>query len=55
MLILAHFPDNFPKFQIFVEQSIFVQKRLVYEKTSISDGKYDATKLSDLLNFKQFT
>ena len=42
----AHFPDNFPKFQIFLEQSIFVvQKRLVYEKTSIFDEKYDTTKI----------
>ena len=46
MLILAHFPANFPKFQIFLEQSIFVvQKRLVYEKASIFDGKYDEIKI----------
>ena len=42
----AHFPANFAKFQIFPEQSIFdVQKRLVYEKTSIFDGEYDAVKI----------
>ena len=46
MLILADFPANFPKFQIFVEQSIFVvQKRLVYKKAFIFDGKYDAIKI----------
>ena len=46
MLILAHFPANFPKFQIFLEQSIFVvQKRLVYEKTFIFDGEYDKMKI----------
>ena len=34
------------KFQIFVEQSIFVvQKRLIYEKASIFDGKYDEIKI----------
>ena len=42
----AHFSSfsaNFLKFQIFLEQSIFVvQKRLVYEKVSIFDGKHDA-------------
>ena len=42
----AHFPANFPKFQIFLEQSIFVvQKRLVYKKASISDEKYDEVKI----------
>ena len=42
----AHFPANFPKFQIFLEQSIFVvQKRLVYEKTFIFDGEYDKIKI----------
>ena len=46
----AHFPANFPKFQIFLEQSIFVvQKRLVYEKASIFNEKYDEAK------FKLFT
>ena len=46
MLILAHFPANFPKFQIFLEQSIFVvQKRLVYEKASIFDEEYDEVKI----------
>ena len=49
MLILAHFPANFPKFQIFLEQSIFVvQKRLVYEKVFIFNEKYDEAK------FKRF-
>ena len=42
----AHFPANFPKFQIFLEQSIFVvQKRLVYEKASIFDEKCDGIKI----------
>ena len=46
MLILAHFPANFPKFQIFLEQSIFVvQKSLVYEKVSIFNGKCDEIKI----------
>ena len=39
---------NFLKFQIFLEQSIFVvQKRLIYEKASIAivDGKYDEIKI----------
>ena len=46
MLISADFSANFPKFQIFVEQSIFVvQKRLIYEKTSIFYEKYDAIKI----------
>ena len=46
MLILAHFPANFPKFQIFLEQSIFmVQKRLVYEKASNFDGECDEIKI----------
>ena len=46
MLILAHFPAYFPKFQIFLEQSIFVvQKRLVYEKASIFDGECDTIKI----------
>jgi len=46
MLILAHFSANFPKFQIFLDQSIFVvQKRLVYEKASIFDGKCDEIKI----------
>ena len=45
MLILAHFPANFAKFQIFPEQSIFVvKKRLVYEKPSIFDEKCDGIK-----------
>ena len=45
MLILAHFPTNIPKFQIFLEQSIFVvQKRLVYEKTFIFDEEYHEAK-----------
>ena len=42
----AHFPANFPKFQIFLEQSIFVvQKRLVCEKASIFDGECDKIKI----------
>ena len=42
----AHFPANFPKFQIFLEQSIFmVQKRLVYEKASNFDGECDEIKI----------
>jgi len=46
MLILAYFSAKYIKFQIFLEQSIFVvQKRLVYEKASIFDGKYDAVKI----------
>ena len=46
MLILAHFPANFPKFQIFLEQSIFVvQKRLVYEKASIFNEEYGEVKI----------
>ena len=52
MLILAHFPANFPKFQTFLEQSIFaVQKRSVYEKAYIFDVKCDEIKLSDFLKF----
>jgi len=46
MLILAYFLANFPKFQIFLEQSIFVvQKRLVYEKASIFDGECNEIKI----------
>ena len=46
MLILGHFPANFPKFQIFIEQSIFVvQKRLVYENESIFDEECDEIKI----------
>ena len=42
----AHFPANFPKFQTFLEQSIFViQKRLVYEKVFIFDEKCDEIKI----------
>jgi len=41
-----HFSANFQNFQIFKEQSIFiVRKRLIYEKASIFDGKYDAIKI----------
>ena len=44
---LADFSANFKIFQIFIEQSIFVvQKRLIYEKTSNFDGKYDASKIN---------
>ena len=43
---LAHFPANFLKFQIFLEQSIFVvQKHLIYEKASIFDGEYYGIKI----------
>ena len=46
MLILAHFPANFLKFQIFLEQLIFVvQKRLAYEKASIANGKCHEIKI----------
>ena len=46
MLILADFSANSPKFQIFLEQSIFVvQKRLIYKKSSIFDGEYDEAKI----------
>ena len=42
----ANFPANFPKFQNFLEQSNFViQKRLVYEKVFILDGKCDKIKI----------
>ena len=45
----AHFSSfsaNFPKFQIFLEQSVFfVQKRLVYEKASIFDEKCDGIEI----------
>ena len=42
----AHFPAKFPKFQIFLEQSIFVlQKRLIYEKVSIFDEESDGIKI----------
>ena len=46
MLILADFLANFPKFQIVVEQPIFiVELRLIYEKTSIFDEKYHPIKI----------
>ena len=52
MSILVNFPANFHKFQISLEHSIFiVQKRLIYEKSSISNEKYDAIKISNLLKF----
>ena len=42
MLILAHFPAKYIRFQILLEQPIFVvQKRLIHKKASICDGKYD--------------
>ena len=42
---LNHFSANLTRFQIFLEQSIFVdQKRLVYEKTLIFDEEYDEIK-----------
>ena len=44
MLILANFPANYTKFQICLEQLIFiVQKRLAYEKAPIFDEKNDHT------------
>ena len=44
--ILVDFLANFPKFQNFAEQPIFVvQKSLPYEKASIFDEKYDAIKI----------
>ena len=46
MIIIPHFSANFPKFQIFLEQSIFVvQTHLVYKKASIFDGEYDEIKI----------
>ena len=53
---------NFYKFQIFVEQSIFVvYKCLLYKKTSIFDGKCNGIKigqfaqvLSDSFKYKRF-
>ena len=46
VLILANFLANFYKFQIFVEQSIFVvYKRLLYEKTSIFDRECNEIKI----------
>ena len=51
MLIFDDFVANFAKFQIFGEQSIFVvQKRLIYKKAFIFDGKYD-----DGIKIKRFT
>ena len=45
----AHFSlflANCPKFQTFLEQSIFVvQKHLIYEKASICNGKCDDVKI----------
>ena len=52
VLILAHFSAKYIKFQILLEQPIFVvQRRLIYEKASIFDGKYDAIKI---LSFQFF-
>ena len=46
MLILADFSANFPKFEIFIEQSIFVvQKCLTYKKASIFNEEYHAIKI----------
>ena len=40
----ADFPANFPKFQIFLEQPIFiVRKSLLHKKTFIFDEEYDAS------------
>ena len=42
---VADFKANFLKFQILLEQPIFiVQKRLLYEKASIFDEKIDEIK-----------
>ena len=42
----ADFPANFSKFQIFLEQPIFiVRKGLLYEKTLVFDEEYDASTL----------
>ena len=42
----AHFSAKYMKFEIFAEQSILVvQKRIIYEKASIFDGKYDQIKI----------
>ena len=42
----ADFPANFFKFQIFAKRPIFVvQKRLLYEKASNFDKKYNASVL----------
>ena len=50
MLILAHFSAKYIRFQILLEQPIFVvQKRLIYEKAFIVNEKYDEIKI------KQFT
>ena len=44
--MLANFSANVIKFQIFVQQSIFVvQKSLAYEKASIFNGEYDLIKI----------
>ena len=46
MLILADFPANLSKFQIFIQNSFFlVQRRLVYEKVSIFNREYDEIKI----------
>ena len=47
MLILANFLAKYMKFQIFLEQPIFVvQKRLIYEKVSIFDEEYNKIKIN---------
>ena len=44
-VFVADFKANFLKFQILLEQPIFVvQKRLIYEKASIFDEKFDEIK-----------
>jgi len=46
MVILARFPANFPKFQIFLEQAIFVvYKSLVYKKAFICNEEFDKIKI----------
>ena len=45
-VFVADFKANFLKFQILLEQPIFiVQKRLLHEKASIFDEKIDEIKL----------
>ena len=45
-VFVADFKANFLKFQILLEQPIFVvQKHLLYKKASIFDGKFDEIKL----------
>ena len=44
-VFVADFKANFLKFQILLEQPVFVvQKRLLYKKSSIFDEKFDEIK-----------